>query len=136
MANGDGAGHRRLVRRRHRGGQCGGRHLPATRIVFVETIANPRTQIADLAKIGALCKERGILYIVDNTMTTPYLFPPESGGRGPGGQCADEIDRRPRQCAGRIGVDIEIAHLNHLHRQLAEELLPGRKFFLTVIEAK
>ena len=28
---------------------------PATRLVFVETIANPRTQIADLARIGELC---------------------------------------------------------------------------------
>ena len=51
---------------------------PATRIVFVETIANPRTQVADLKRIGELCKARGILYIVDNTMTTPYLFRPKS----------------------------------------------------------
>jgi len=51
---------------------------PATRIVFVETIANPRTQIADLKRIGQLCRVRGILYIVDNTMTSPYLFRPKS----------------------------------------------------------
>ena len=50
----------------------------ATRMVFVETIANPRTQVADLARIGALCKARGILYVVDNTMTSPYLFRPKS----------------------------------------------------------
>lgn len=55
---------------------------PETRIVFVETIANPRTQVADLARIGALCKERGILYVVDNTMTTPYLFRPKTVGAG------------------------------------------------------
>lgn len=55
---------------------------PATRIVFVETIANPRTQVADLARIGQLCKERGILYVVDNTMTTPYLFRPKAVGAG------------------------------------------------------
>ncbi len=55
---------------------------PATRIVFVETIANPRTQVADLARIGELCRERGILYIVDNTMTTPYLFRPKAVGAG------------------------------------------------------
>jgi O-acetylhomoserine (thiol)-lyase len=48
--------------------------LPNTRLVFVETIANPRTQVADLARIGALARERGILYVVDNTMTSPYLF--------------------------------------------------------------
>ena len=53
---------------------------PATRMVFVETIANPRTQIADLEKIGALCHERGILYVVDNTITSPYLFRPKKVG--------------------------------------------------------
>jgi O-acetylhomoserine (thiol)-lyase len=53
-----------------------------TRIVFVETIANPRTQVADLARIGQLCRERGILYVVDNTMTTPYLFRPKAVGAG------------------------------------------------------
>jgi O-acetylhomoserine (thiol)-lyase len=49
---------------------------PATRLVFVETIANPRTQVADLARIGALCRERRLLYVVDNTMTSPWLFRP------------------------------------------------------------
>lgn len=47
-----------------------------TRMVFTESIANPATQIADLVKIGNLCEERGLLYVVDNTMTTPYLFTP------------------------------------------------------------
>ena len=55
---------------------------PATRVVFVETIANPRVQVADLARIGALCRERGILYVVDNTMTSPWLFRPKDVGAG------------------------------------------------------
>jgi O-acetylhomoserine (thiol)-lyase len=50
---------------------------PNTRMVFVETIANPRTQIADLVRIGELCARRGIIYFVDNTMTSPYLFRPK-----------------------------------------------------------
>ena len=53
---------------------------PNTRLVFVETIANPRTQISDLARIGELCRERGLVYVVDNTMTTPYLFRPKDVG--------------------------------------------------------
>lgn len=53
---------------------------PRTRMVFVETIANPRTQIADLQGIGRLCSERGIVYIVDNTLTTPCLFQPKLVG--------------------------------------------------------
>lgn len=50
---------------------------PNTRMVFVETIANPRTQIADLARIGELCKQKGVLFFVDNTMTSPYLYRPK-----------------------------------------------------------
>src|SRR5690606_32051136 len=39
-----------------------------------ETIANPGTQLADLAGIGALCRERGLVYMIDNTLTSPWLF--------------------------------------------------------------
>ena len=49
-----------------------------TRMVFVETIANPRTQIADLVKIGDLCAKRQLLYVIDNTLTTPALFAPRT----------------------------------------------------------
>jgi O-acetylhomoserine (thiol)-lyase len=55
---------------------------PQTRLVFVETVANPRTQVADLKRIGELCRARGILYVVDNTMTSPYLFQPKAVGAG------------------------------------------------------
>ena len=47
-----------------------------TRMIFVETIANPATQIADLKEIGKLCEQKGIIYVVDNTMTSPYIFKP------------------------------------------------------------
>ena len=53
-----------------------------TRFVFVETIANPRTQVADLARIGHLCRQRNVLYVVDNTMTSPWLFRPREVGAG------------------------------------------------------
>ena len=53
---------------------------PKTRLVFVETIANPRTQVADLARIGEFCAQKGLVYVVDNTMTSPYLFQPKSVG--------------------------------------------------------
>ena len=53
---------------------------PETRMVFVETIANPRTQVADLQGIGELCAERGLVYVVDNTMTSPFLFQPVDVG--------------------------------------------------------
>lgn len=55
---------------------------PNTRMVFVETIANPGTQIPDLAGIGALCRQRGLLYVVDNTVASPYIFRAATVGAG------------------------------------------------------
>ncbi|MFT4103214.1 MAG: cystathionine gamma-synthase family protein [Burkholderiaceae bacterium] len=55
---------------------------PNTRIVFVETIANPATQIPDLDAIGKLCRERGLLFVVDNTITSAQLFRPATVGAG------------------------------------------------------
>jgi O-acetylhomoserine (thiol)-lyase len=47
-----------------------------TKMVFVETIANPATQVAALGLIGDFCEEKAIIYMVDNTMTSPYIFRP------------------------------------------------------------
>lgn len=55
---------------------------PNTRMVFVETIANPGTQIPDLAGIGALCRQHGLLYVVDNTVASPYIFRAATVGAG------------------------------------------------------
>lgn len=49
-----------------------------TRAVYLETIANPVTQVADLGSIGNLCEEKGLLYMVDNTMTPAFLFDAKS----------------------------------------------------------
>ncbi|HXE18411.1 MAG TPA: PLP-dependent transferase, partial [Castellaniella sp.] len=46
---------------------------PNTRMVFVETIANPGTQVADLMAIGELCQARKLVYVVDSTLSSPYL---------------------------------------------------------------
>jgi len=55
---------------------------PHTRMVFVETIANPGTQIPDLDGVGKVCRERGLLYVVDNTVASPYLFRASTVGAG------------------------------------------------------
>lgn len=47
---------------------------PNTRMVFVETIANPGTQIADLANIGRFARDYGLIYVIDSTLTSPWLF--------------------------------------------------------------
>jgi O-acetylhomoserine (thiol)-lyase len=51
-----------------------------TKLVFSETIANPATQITDLKAIGELCANHGLVFCVDNTMTSPHLFNPKDVG--------------------------------------------------------
>lgn len=51
---------------------------PNTKLVFTETIANPVTQIADLKNIGDFCEAHQLIYAVDSTMTSPYLFLPKT----------------------------------------------------------
>lgn len=53
---------------------------PNTRMVFVESLANPGTQIPDFAGISALCQEKNILFVIDNTLTTSYLMRPKDVG--------------------------------------------------------
>ncbi len=48
-----------------------------TLMVFTETMANPGTQISDLYAIGDWCEQEGLVYLIDNTITSPYLFSPK-----------------------------------------------------------
>jgi len=45
-----------------------------TKMVFVETIANPVTQVSALTEIGDFCEAEGLVYVIDNTITSSYLF--------------------------------------------------------------
>ena len=47
-----------------------------TKIAYLETPANPTLKIADLGFFSKLCKEHGIISIVDNCFATPYLQKP------------------------------------------------------------
>lgn len=53
---------------------------PATRMIFTETPTNPMMNLADLAAIGALAKDRGLNFIVDNTFATPVFQRPLEHG--------------------------------------------------------
>lgn len=49
-------------------------------IIYVETISNPLTKVADLDIISAIAREIGATTIVDSTFTTPYLLRPIEHG--------------------------------------------------------
>lgn len=53
---------------------------PRTRALFLESIPNPRNDLADLAAIADLAHDHGIPLIVDNTLATPYLLRPMEHG--------------------------------------------------------
>lgn len=49
---------------------------PETKALLVETPTNPMMQVTDLAAVAELCREHGLLLIVDNTFLTPYFQRP------------------------------------------------------------
>ena len=51
-----------------------------TAAVFCETVCNPSGQICDLRSIAALAHERGVAFVVDNTIATPMLLQPIQHG--------------------------------------------------------
>ena len=51
-----------------------------TKLIFVETIGNPKMDVPDLADIAKIAKENGVVLVVDNTVTTPVLCRPKSFG--------------------------------------------------------
>ena len=51
-----------------------------TRMIFVETIGNPRLDVPDIGAIGKAAAARGVPLVVDGTLTTPWLFRAQSHG--------------------------------------------------------
>ena len=49
---------------------------PGTRVVWLETIANPTTEVPDIRAVSELAHERGLTVVVDNTFASPYLCNP------------------------------------------------------------
>ncbi|RYQ02763.1 O-acetylhomoserine aminocarboxypropyltransferase [Bifidobacterium pseudolongum subsp. globosum] len=49
---------------------------PDTRAIFAESVANPSTEVTDVAALAELAHRHGVPLIVDNTVPTPYLFQP------------------------------------------------------------
>jgi cystathionine gamma-synthase len=47
-----------------------------TKMVYLESPANPTCKISDICSIADLCKEKGAKLVVDGTFTTPYFIKP------------------------------------------------------------
>lgn len=53
---------------------------PNTKLVHVETVANPTTKVADIAALAEIAHAGGALLVVDNTFTPPPLYRPLANG--------------------------------------------------------
>lgn len=49
---------------------------PNTKLLYIETPANPTISITDIAACAEIAHQRGILLVVDNTFCSPYLQKP------------------------------------------------------------
>lgn len=49
---------------------------PNTRALYGETVANPRMNILDIAKVAAIAHEHNLPLVIDNTLASPYLCRP------------------------------------------------------------
>jgi len=49
---------------------------PATRLIYAESPTNPFLRVLDLAAIGSIAKQHGILFCVDGSVMSPYLQNP------------------------------------------------------------
>ncbi len=47
-----------------------------TKAIFVETLGNPNSNIADLEKLAVIAHKHGLPLVVDSTFATPYLIRP------------------------------------------------------------
>ena len=47
-----------------------------TKAIFVETLGNPNSNVADLEKIAEIAHKHGLPLVVDSTFATPYLIRP------------------------------------------------------------
>ncbi|MEM7091338.1 MAG: aminotransferase class I/II-fold pyridoxal phosphate-dependent enzyme, partial [Pseudomonadota bacterium] len=53
---------------------------PETRMVLVEVVSNPTLRVADIDGLAELCRDHNVLFVVDNTFTTPKAFRPFDHG--------------------------------------------------------
>lgn len=51
-----------------------------TRVIFAESLGNPKLDVLDLKAISTVAKSNKIPFIVDNTVATPYLLNPIAHG--------------------------------------------------------
>lgn len=92
---------------------------PNTKIIFVETPINPTMKLIDLELVIKVAKQHGLLVIVDNTFSSPYLQRPLTIG------CDIVLHSATKYIGGHgdVVAGVTICKTN----ELAEKIRPIRK---------
>jgi O-acetylhomoserine (thiol)-lyase len=53
---------------------------PRTKVLYGETVANPRMNVLDIEAVSKIAHEAGVPLVIDNTMASPYLCRPFEHG--------------------------------------------------------
>ncbi|HEY6838809.1 MAG TPA: PLP-dependent aspartate aminotransferase family protein [Geobacteraceae bacterium] len=107
---------------------------PETRALFVESLTNPLLKVADIASLSALCRQNGMLCIVDNTFLTPYLMRPfELGADITVYSASKYLAGHNDTVAGLVAVkDPELAERVYFHQNSVGAVLGPQDSWLTI----
>lgn len=97
-----------------------------TRLVFVETLGNPKLDVPDLAAIAKIAREQDVVLAVDNTATTPLLLQPGQLGASVVIHSASKFINGHGNTIGGVIIDCgsfdwgnkRYAHLGEYHRRV------------------
>jgi len=113
-------------------GSWEGKLRPTTKAIYVETIANPLLQVADLKAVVEFAKSHGLISLIDNTFASPFNFrPPEWGFDLSLHSCTKYLNGHSDIVAGAlIGHAELIERIRHKLNHLGGSLDPHACFLL------
>lgn len=106
---------------------------PETRLCLVETPSNPGLTLVDLAVVAGLCRERGVLLVVDNTFATPVVQRPLALGADLVVHSLTKfLDGQGRTIGGAVlGDEFLIKELTQFVRQTGPSLSPFNSWLVS-----
>jgi cystathionine beta-lyase/cystathionine gamma-synthase len=102
------------------------RALDGARLLYCETIGNPRVKVADLDRLGAIAQAAGVMMIVDSTFASPVLCRPMELGASAVVHSATKFLGGHHDLLGGVVCASEdvIEHVRALARELGAIIAP------------
>ncbi len=106
---------------------------PETKLVFIETPSNPGLALTDVEALSAICRDRGVLLVVDNCFTTPAIQQPVALGADIVVHSATKfIDGQGRTLGGAIlGSTEQISDIRFFTRHTGPSISPFNAWVLS-----